>query len=664
MNSNKNTNLIVHSLLETKIVEFSEKHHNTTIRHHKLSTTWIPSKNLDEFVDKLSDANYVTHVIFGSVIFSNHDTMGHFSITPGGIGSGELWYVNKSDKDNIIKITSEVADNSKKLDIRWVTDADGNYYDIVEIFNQKVTDSLYPYIVSGVDNYINKFLESKSSILILKGDAGLGKCFGRDTQIRMYDGSVKAVQNIVDGEYVMGDDSTPRLVSGVTSGIDELYTITPNKGKSFIVNSEHILSYKIKRGAETTHNISVKDFLSKSNTHKKQAKLYRASIEYPEVSINICPYFLGVWLGDGTSKNLNITSPDVEIGDYLSEYVDRLGGYYSLSKSELQSNNCYTYNITHGYSRGNVSSLLTEFRSLNLFKNKHIPRTYMINSRENRLKLLAGLLDTDGCLQDNTFEITQKSDRLSDDIIELAKSLGFLVTHRKKISTIKSINFEGVYNRIFISGNTNEIPMKILRKRASTRRQIKNVLRTSFNLKSIGVGEYFGFLVDGNHLFCLDDFTVVHNTGFIREILSRMNKKAYVTYNQQVFNGDDAFADFISSKNTGAFVIEDADLLLASRESGNDLMSKFLNLGDGIIGMNGKKLIFSTNLASTKDIDPALLRKGRCYDILEFKELTLDEANDVCEDYKLELLTENRTYTLTEVFNRGVVKKQRQLGFY
>lgn len=660
---NKSINIDA-DIFQSLVIEFLDKNKHNNVNYHTFGQIFINNDSVALLKSELEEIDYTYHSTNEFLYFFSDSVLGKFKYNNNGLDDGYILYTNDSDKDLLSGIIDKVADNSRKIEIRWYTDANGNYYNIVEMYNDVVYDSMYPNITIGVDNYINDFLNSKSSILVLLGNPGTGKCFGRDTMIRMYDGSVKAVQNIVDGEYVMGDDSTPRLVSGVTSGLDELYRITPNKGKSFIVNSEHILSYKIKQATETTHNISVKDFLNKNDTHKKRAKLYRASIEYPEVDINICPYFLGLWLGDGTSKNLSITSPDVEIGEYLSEYVEKLGGYYALSKSELQSNSCYTYNITHGHSRGNVSSLLVEFRLLNLFKNKHIPRAYMINSRENRLKLLAGLLDTDGWLQNNTFEITQKSDRLSDDIIELAKSLGFLVSHRKKISKIKSINFEGEYNRIFISGNTDEIPTKILRKKASTRKQPKDVLRTSFNVESIGVGEYFGFLLDGNHLFCLEDFTVVHNTGFIRYLMSKMGKKAYLTYNHDLFKNDEMFAQFVSSTSSGAFIIEDADVLLKSRESGNELMQKFLQLGEGVIKLNGKKLIFSTNLPSTKDIDEALLRKGRCHDVLEFRPMTFDEANIACKDLKLEPLTENREYKLTEIFNRGKVKKQKSVGFY
>ena len=662
---NKTVNIEA-DVFSSLVIEFLDTNKNVNVNYHTFGQIVIDNNSIASLKSELEKIEYTFHSTSELFYFYSEHTIGKFKYNNTGLDEGYILYTRESDKDLLNDIINKVADNSRKIEIRWYTDANGNYYNIVEMYNDVVYDSMYPFITMGVDNYINDFLNSKSSILVLLGKPGTGKCFGRDTKMRMFDGSVKCVQDIVNGEYVMGDDSTPRLVSGVTSGTDELYKIIPNKGESFIVNSEHILSYKFKYKlkTETTYNITVKDFLNKSDTHKARAKLYRSSIEYPEVNVNICPYFLGIWLGDGTSANLNITSPDVEIGEYLSSYVSQLGGDYALSKSELQSNNCYTYNIIHGHSRGNVSHLLSEFRSLDLFNNKHIPREYMVNSRENRLKLLAGLLDTDGHLLDNTFEITQKSDVLSNDIIELARSLGFSATHRKKKSSIKSINFIGEYNRIFISGNTDEIPTKILRKQATKRKQIKNVLRTGFKVENIGVGEYYGFMVDGNHLFCLDDFTVVHNTAFIRYLMSKMGKKAYLTYNHDLFKNDEMFAQFVSSKSSGAFIIEDADVLLKSRESGNELMQKFLQLGEGVIKLNGKKLIFSTNLPSTKDMDEALLRQGRTYDVLEFRPLTFKEANIACTDLKLEPLLENREYKLTEIFNRGKMKEQKKVGFY
>ncbi len=71
-------------------------------------------------------------------------------------------------------------------------------------------------------------------------------------------------------------------------------------------------------------------------------------------------------------------------------------------------------------------------------------------------------------------------------------------------------------------------------------------------------------------------------------------------------------------------VLEDIDFKLGPRTDGNELMHKFLAMSDGFL-TNSCKIIFSTNL-NVGDIDPALLRTGRCYATIETRELTNDEA--------------------------------------
>lgn len=155
-------------------------------------------------------------------------------------------------------------------------------------------------------------------------------------------------------------------------------------------------------------------------------------------------------------------------------------------------------------------------------------------------------------------------------------------------------------------------------------------------------------------------------TNFIRNIMLELNKKIYITYDEKVLGQDWIFAEFVASATAGAFVIEDADLLLRPRTEGNEIMSKLLNVGDGLIKLDGKKFIFSTNLPSTRDIDPAIMRPGRCYDVLKFRKLTATEANLVCVDYDLERVpSSDKEYTLTEVFNRRVIGSAGQkVGFY
>jgi ATP-dependent 26S proteasome regulatory subunit len=154
-------------------------------------------------------------------------------------------------------------------------------------------------------------------------------------------------------------------------------------------------------------------------------------------------------------------------------------------------------------------------------------------------------------------------------------------------------------------------------------------------------------------------------TTFIRGLLSHTNSSAYVTYDPSILEKDHMFAEFIGS-DSSIMVLEDSDNFLKPRNDGNTMMAKFLNLGDGLVTTKGKKLIFSTNLPSIRDVDEALTRPGRCFGILDFNGLTYDEAIELHK--KLNLTTElkakdkSELYTLAEIFNNEtVVEKKTQL---
>lgn len=73
-------------------------------------------------------------------------------------------------------------------------------------------------------------------------------------------------------------------------------------------------------------------------------------------------------------------------------------------------------------------------------------------------------------------------------------------------------------------------------------------------------------------------------------------------------------------------VVEDADVLIASRKDGNPLMAELLNETDGLGSNHARKIIFNTNITDLKLIDEALMRPGRCYAVVNFRLLTAEEA--------------------------------------
>jgi hypothetical protein len=78
-----------------------------------------------------------------------------------------------------------------------------------------------------------------------------------------------------------------------------------------------------------------------------------------------------------------------------------------------------------------------------------------------------------------------------------------------------------VYKRLSISGNVSKIPCKLERRKAKPRKQIKDALVTGITLKCLGEGDYYGFELDGDHLYCLGDMTVTHNTTTVNEAIRK-----------------------------------------------------------------------------------------------------------------------------------------------
>ena len=442
-----------------------------------------------------------------------------------------------------------------------------------------------------VRDYLNLYTPYRG--LLLYHGLGSGKCHAKGTPIIMSDGSIKLIEDIQIGDLLMGDDSQPRSVLSLARGRDKMYNVIPIKGEKYTVNQEHILCLrasgfpKLSHKSNTNYNIqwienntfccktftfndytesdmkeaaelffknilshpetndnvfeiSIKDYLQLSDKKKAFLKGYKVPIDFLEKDVPIDPYMIGYWLGDGTSSASEITCQDSSILYYYANNLKQ----YNLS---LNYQCGYTYEITgngNGQGNGNGNGqgngkynnnvFLNTLKDLHILNDKHIPNVYKCNSRENRLKLLAGLLDSNGWYdtKKHCFEFTQKNETFTDDVIYLARSLGFACY--KAITPFRIEDAQSNRSNPFISGgilNENwcknqdsafritisgkgieEIPTLIPRKKTVPRKQIKDVLVTGIKIEYANEDDYYGFMLDGNCRYLMGDFTVTHNT--------------------------------------------------------------------------------------------------------------------------------------------------------
>ncbi len=388
-------------------------------------------------------------------------------------------------------------------------------------------------------------------------------CFAPGTEVLMFNGEAKKVEDVEIGDVLMGDDNTPRVVQELYHDEDEMYEIVPLRGTPYTVNRLHDLVlvgtgiYNENKGKVI--EISVEEYLKKGAKFKKYHHTFRSSgiTCWEDNDITIDPYFLGVWLGDGTSATLNITNIDEEVIEYCREYAEDNGCKFNDLAAK------YRYSITNDTNETNV--ILDEFKKFNLLNNKHIPQNYKASSEKTRLELLAGLMDTDGSYDSRSygFDFIQKNERLTDDVIFIARSLGFSATKKEcqKSCMYKGEKKVGNYFRVFIHGNNlGRIPTKIFRKKAENKIKAKDSLISSFKVVPKGVGFYYGFRLDGNRRFLLNSCEVVRNTGKSTIIADILASKSHIVPVAQIFSGTEDSNHFFSEKFPGVCVFNKLDL--------------------------------------------------------------------------------------------------------
>ncbi|MGH2948300.1 MAG: 2'-deoxycytidine 5'-triphosphate deaminase domain-containing protein, partial [Solirubrobacteraceae bacterium] len=234
------------------------------------------------------------------------------------------------------------------------------------------------------------------------------------------------------GDLVFDAEGEPTPIAAATPVMEgrECREVVFSDGITIVADIDHqweVLTKNDRRRGAPPRVVSTREIertLRCSRTEYNHHVVQAGPVRYDEKDLLVDPYVLGVWLGDGTSANAEITTVDEPI---LAEIV--AAGYAVRHASGPLAYRVGGVGHTRDPQSGRYTpndSLNSRLRELGVLGDKHIPVDYLQGSVEQRRALLQGLMDADGHADVyGRCELTTVNGRLADQYCELAASLGF-----------------------------------------------------------------------------------------------------------------------------------------------------------------------------------------------------------------------------------------------
>jgi hypothetical protein len=310
--------------------------------------------------------------------------------------------------------------------------------------------------------------DMKGCCLGLVGEPGVGKCLHPLTEVLMYDGSFQKAKDLVVGDVLMGDDSTPRVIQRVDTGRQLMYKVHQQNGMPYTVNSSHILTVYNKK-TEKLVDMSIHDYKQLLPHEKKEYCGVKASVDF---------------------VSLPLTFPDIPVrtwGRLWASHVSR--GYFLFHEQQaIALDDSVLLNVLRGDFPPEAKNFLEQHLS-------SIPHEFRCNTRSVRLDFVRGVVDMVGLEYDSQYYIFLKRVQI-DDFVFVLRSLGLYTTVTEKLCIHCTDPLEQIKGKTMI-----DFPVYVT---------------YDIHLQKLTVQDYVGFIVNGNHRFLLKDFTVTHNTSIAR----------------------------------------------------------------------------------------------------------------------------------------------------
>lgn len=360
---------------------------------------------------------------------------------------------------------------------------------------------------------LDKFAHGEIKKMIVQMPPQHGKEIS-DNQIVATTKGLKKHGDLIVGDYVFGRDGTPVKVLWVSEKTRSEYVVSFSDGAKIECHGNHEWTvYNRFRQKEET--IETKHMASSTiyNGDGKRGSRYKYHVDsnvcvmFDSRNVDLDPYVLGAWLGDGDSSCgiIHIGNNDVEIiGNSTYKFKESKGTttrkFYSQELNLLLKNN-------------------------GLIKNKHIPDMYKYNSVEVRKNVIAGLIDTDGYVyhRNGRITISNTNKRIIDDAAFILRSLGQSVVvceFKPRVSSSGIVGKKIVYQLCF--NPTMTFPTKVKRKKITKLSINKKRAIVSIERKE-GLGYGNCIQVEGGIYLVGDTFIPTHNSeGSSRKLPSFM----------------------------------------------------------------------------------------------------------------------------------------------
>jgi hypothetical protein len=344
----------------------------------------------------------------------------------------------------------------------------------------------------------------------MAGGAAIGKAQPLSSKIRTPSGWI-AMKDIKVGDTICDTQGGIQTVLKLhPQGIKDIYKVSFSDGSECFATEDHLWDVQSKKQTDRKegkrHLYTTRECIK--NLAHRLAVPSIAPLAGIDSNLPISPWLMGYYIANGScscaSSSPTITAPSKELVAKIATYwpkisVRKLKNHYVVVPLKLRA-------------------VIKSFPELNLKKSisKEIPSSYLYASKEDRLELLRGLVDGDGHCNGATIEVSFSNKTLGHQTLELARSLGYIATIRRKSSGYKKngalVRCNDSY-RVFIHGSSElpppaTVPHKIpIKNRVSKSRRKITAITLSHRQEAQCIT-----VSSQNHLYITDDLIPTHNS--------------------------------------------------------------------------------------------------------------------------------------------------------